>query len=109
MSRSCAAKPLYTCSGDSIGRLQIQYNLTSYNLWREGDGDQRLELVVRDFFDAFREIMQSSEWRDHFNLTFQPIFNAAGGRLVGQPSSSLRWERIQKNLQPDVGQTLLSV
>ena len=48
-------------------------------------------------------------WSDHYDLTFQPIFNAAGGRLVGQPSSSLWWERIQKNLQPDGGQTLLSV
>ena len=33
--------------------------------------------------------MRCPEWRDNFDLTFHPIFNAAGGRLAGQPSSSL--------------------
>ena len=30
--------------------------VTTYNLWKPGDGNQRLELVVRDFLEVFREI-----------------------------------------------------
>ena len=95
-----------------LRRLERPFTDTAvhtYNLWKEGDGNQRLELVVRDFLDVFREIMRSPEWRDHFDLRFQPIFDATGGRLVGPPSSGLWWERIQKKMQPDsaVGVTQL--
>ena len=44
----------------------------TYNLWKEGDGNQRLELVVRDYLEVFREIMRSPEWKDNFNLVFTP-------------------------------------
>ena len=31
----------------------------TYDLWEEGDGNQRLEFVVRGYLEIFREIMQS--------------------------------------------------
>ena len=38
-----------------------------YNLWKEKDGNQRLELVVRDFRETFIEIMRNPEWAQHCN------------------------------------------
>ena len=72
----------------------------TYNLWEEGDGNQRLEFVVLDYLEVFREIMRHPEWKHQFDLTFRPVFDAAGNRLIGPPSSSFWWERIQKKL-PD--------
>ena len=72
----------------------------TYNLWQEGDGNQRLEFVVLDYLEVFREIMRNREWQDQFDLTFKPIFDAEGGRLIGPPSSSLWFERIQTKLLP---------
>jgi hypothetical protein len=72
----------------------------TYDLWQEGDGNQRLEFVVRDYLEVFREIMQSPQWKDQFDLTFRAIFDAEGGRLIGPPSSAMWWERIQKKLPP---------
>ena len=46
-----------------------------YNLWKEGDGNQRLELVARDWLELFREIMQNPEWKKHLDLIFRPIFD----------------------------------
>ena len=43
-----------------IRRLERPYQhskTSTYNLWQEGDGDQKLELVVRDYLEVFREIM----------------------------------------------------
>ena len=74
--------------------------MQTYNLWQEGDGNQRLELVVLDYLEVFREIMRNPEWKDQFDLTFRPIFDAEGGRLIGPPSSGFWWERIQKKLPP---------
>ena len=74
--------------------------MQTYNLWQEGDGNQRLELVVLDYLELFREIMRNPEWKDQFDLTFRPIFDAEGGRLIGPPSSGFWWERIQKKLPP---------
>ena len=39
-----------------LRRLERQFKesaVQTYNLWKEGDGNQRLELVVRDFRDTF--------------------------------------------------------
>ena len=33
----------------------------TYNLWKEGDGNQRLDFVVRDYLEVFREIMRNPE------------------------------------------------
>jgi len=82
-----------------LRRLERPFTDTAvhtYNLWKEGDGNQRLELVVRDFLDVFREIMRSPEWRDHFDLTFQPIFDAVGRRLVGQTDTAVPTGRGSK-------------
>ena len=69
-----------------------------YNLWKEGDGDQRLELVVRDWLETWREIMRNQEWKKHFDLIFRPMFDDAGGRLIGPARTSFWWERIKKLL-----------
>ena len=53
-----------------LRRLERPFTDTAvhaYNLWKEGDGNQRLELVVRDFLDVFRKLMRSLDWRDHFD------------------------------------------
>ena len=86
-----------------IRRLERPFQETrteTYNLWKEGDGNQRLELVVRDYLEVFREIMRSPEWKDHFDLVFTPRFDASGERLIGPASSALRWQDIQSKL-PD--------
>ena len=69
-----------------------------YNLWQDRDGNQRLELVMFGYLELFREIMRNPEWKDQFDLTFRPIFDAEGRRLIGPPSSGFWWERIQKKL-----------
>jgi hypothetical protein len=72
----------------------------TYNMWKEGDGNQRLELVVRDFLEVFREIMRNPQWKKHFDLVARAIFDDAGERLIGPACSALHWERIQSTLQP---------
>ena len=72
------------------------------NLWQPGDGNQRLELVVRDYLEVFREIMRDPRWRKLFDLAFRPIFDAQGRRIIGPPCSALNWERIQTILGRDV-------
>jgi len=86
-----------------LRRLERPFTETAmytYNLWEEGDGNQRLEFVVLDYLELFREIMRNPEWKDQFDLTFRPIFDAEGRRLIGPPSSGFWWERVQKKL-PD--------
>jgi len=73
----------------------------TYNMWKEGDGNQRLELVVRDFLEVFREIMRNPQWKKHFDLVARAIFDDAGERLIGPACSALHWEHIQSKLQPD--------
>ncbi len=87
-----------------LRRLERPFKQTAmhtYNLWQEGDGNQRLELVVLDYLEVFREIMRNPEWKHQFDLTFRPIFDAAGNRLIGPPSSGLWWEHVQKKLSPN--------
>ena len=62
------------------------------------DGNQRLKLVVLDCLNIFREIMRHPEWMDQFNLTFGPIFDAEGGRLIRPPSLGFWLGCIQKKL-----------
>ena len=50
--------------------------IETYNLWKEGDGNQRLELVKRDWLDCFREIMRNPEFKKHFDLIFRSMFDA---------------------------------
>lgn len=86
-----------------IRRLERPFAETAvqtYNLWKEGDGDQRLELVVRDWLETWREIMRNPEWKKHFDLAFRPMFDEAGGRLIGPACTAFWWGRIQKILGP---------
>jgi len=64
----------------------------------ERDGNQRLKLVVLDCLNIFREIMRHPEWMDQFDLTFRPIFDAEGGRLIRPPSLGFWLGCIQKKL-----------
>ena len=75
-----------------------QSQMNMYNLWKEGDGDQKLELVVRDYLEVFREIMRDPCWKGLFDLLFRAIFDDLGNRLVWPACSALAWERIQSNL-----------
>ena len=52
--------------------------VSTYNLWKPGDGNQRLELVIRDYLEVFREIMRDPRWLEHFDLAFRPSFDARG-------------------------------
>jgi hypothetical protein len=36
--------------------------MTVFNLWQEGDGDQKLELVVRNYLEVFRDIVRDLRW-----------------------------------------------
>ena len=49
-------------------------------------GNQRLDIVVREYLEVFREIMRHPEWKHQFDLTFRPVFDAAGNRLKRQQS-----------------------
>ena len=44
--------------------------VSTYNLWTPGDGNQRLEFVIRAYLEVFREIMRDPRWLKHFDLTF---------------------------------------
>jgi len=68
-----------------------------HTLWKEGDGNQRLELVKRDWLDCFREIMRNPEFKKHFDLIFRPVFDAAGGRLIGQRVQAFGGSAYRKN------------
>ena len=70
------------------------------NLWNEGGGNQRLGFIVLDYLEVFRKIMRNPEWKHQFDLTFRPISDAAGRRLIGSPSSGSWWEQIHKKLPP---------
>ena len=71
-------------------------------LWKEGDGNQRLEFVMRDYLEVFRETMRDPQWSKHFVLTFRAMFDEDGGRLIGPPFTAVFWEKIQNIFGPDV-------
>ncbi len=50
-----------------IRRLERPFTeclVTTYNLWKPENGNQRLELVIRDYLEVFREIMRDPRWKD---------------------------------------------
>ena len=49
--------------------------VTTYDFWREGDGDQRLQFVIRDYLELFRDIMRDPRWKEDFDLVFHAIFD----------------------------------
>lgn len=42
--------------------------LFEYNLWKPGDGNQKLVLVVGDNLEVFREIMRNPRWKNQLTL-----------------------------------------
>ena len=83
-----------------LERPMQESTVRTYNMWKEGDGNQRLELVVRDYLEVFREIMRNPQWKNQFDLVARPIFDETGERLIGPACSALQWERIQAKLPP---------
>ena len=76
-----------------LRRLELPFTecaVSTYNLWKPGDGNQRLELVIRDYLEVFRKIMRDPRWREQFDLAFRPCFDARGGRLLPYPGSAYR-------------------
>jgi len=68
------------------------------HFYYNADSNDGVELVKRDWLDCFREIMRNPEFKKHFDLIFRPMFDAAGGRLIGPACTGFWWERIQKKL-----------
>ena len=91
-----AAKPLCACSGDSSGHLRKQLCiLTTYG--RKG-WQSAVEACCARLLEDFSGNNAVSWMMDQFNLTFRPIFDAEGGRLIRPPSLGFWWGRIQKKL-----------
>ena len=47
-----------------------------YNFWKEGDKDQKLEMMMQDYLKVFREIMRDPPWhagRTILTLSFVPF------------------------------------
>ena len=62
-----------------IRRLKLPWKdcaVCTYNLWEPGDGNQRLDLMIRDYLEVIREIMWYPRWREHF--TFRNSFDDRG-------------------------------
>ena len=51
----------------TIVQLLRRLELPCKDLWKPGDGNQRLELVIRDYLEVFREIMRDPRWLKHFD------------------------------------------
>ena len=86
-----------------LRRLERPYaeaTLHTYSLWKEGDGNQKLDLVVRDYLEVFREVMRNTQWKLQFELSFRALFDELGNRLIGPPYTALWWERIQGKMSP---------
>ena len=85
-----------------LERLFKKCSVSTCNLWKPGDGNQRLDLVIRDYLEMFREIVRDPRWREHFDLASRPSFDARGRLLIGPPCSALSWERVQTILGKNV-------
>lgn len=88
-----------------IRRLERPFKETSvltYNFWKEGDGNQKLDMVMRDYLEMFREIVRDPRWKHDFDLVFRAIFDDLDNRMIGPPCSALHWEHIQQILGPTI-------
>ena len=47
------------------------------HLWKPGDGNQRLELVIHDYLEVLGEILRYLRWREHLNLAFRPTIHSS--------------------------------
>jgi len=57
-----------------LERPYAEATLHTYSLWKEGDGNQKLDLVVRDYLEVFREVMRNRQWKLQFELSFRALF-----------------------------------
>jgi hypothetical protein len=69
--------------------------MTVFNLWQEGDGDQKLELVVRNYLEVLRDFVRDLRWQGLFGLVFCAIFDDLGDLLIGPACPVIALERIQ--------------
>ena len=59
-----------------LRRLELPFQATAvvtYNLWKEGDGDEKFEMVMRDYLEVFREIMRDPAGSTILTLYFVPF------------------------------------
>ena len=59
--------------------------MVTYSLWKEGDGDKKLEMVMTDYLEVFREIIRDPRWKNDFDIIFRAIFDDLGNRMIGPP------------------------
>ena len=69
--------------------------VSTYKLWKPGDRNQGLELVIGDYLEVFREIMCDPRWREQSYLAFPPSFDArvddrSGRRALPSPGNAYR-------------------
>ena len=86
MTRHLHFAPKDIRSEHLLRRLELpcaETAMHTYDLLKEGDGNQRLESVVRDNLEFFQGLMQSPKWKDIFDLMFREIFDAVDGRWIG--------------------------
>ena len=69
-----------------LRRLESPYAesiLHTYNLWNEGDGNYKLDLVVRDYLEVFREVMRKPRCVRHLLLAQRQSRTAAAEPSLG--------------------------
>ena len=60
-----------------IRQLELPFKATAvvtYSFWKEGYGDQKLEMMMRDYLKVFRDIMLDQRWENDFDFVFRANF-----------------------------------
>ena len=72
------------------------------NLWKEGDGEQKVELHYRDVKSVFLEIITNVD-AGELDLFFHAVIDSDGHRwFTAHANSGTWWEKQQKKVGPDV-------
>lgn len=72
------------------------------NLWKEGDGSQKVELYYRDLKSVFLEIITNVD-AGELDLFFHAVIDKLGNRwFTAHANSGTWWEKQQKKVGPDV-------
>ena len=72
------------------------------NLWKEGDGKQKVELLIRDLESVFLEILTHADVGE-LDLFFRAVIDKRGNRwYTAHANSGTWWEDQQKRLGLDV-------
>jgi len=73
-----------------------------FNLWKEGDGVQKVELYIRDLKSVFLEILTHADVGE-LDLFFRAIIDHSGNRwYTAHANSGTWWEDKQRRLGSDV-------